>query len=70
LPDVVPIRIPVDVTFGEDVSRVRTGALPQVIATCGNLAASAFRQKGHAKMAHAQRCYRNDAHRLLTLFQL
>lgn len=59
-----------DVTFGEDASRIRTGALPQVMATCRNLATGAFRQKGHVNMAHARRYYRNDAHRLLTLFRL
>jgi predicted transposase YbfD/YdcC len=59
-----------DVTFSEDASRIRTGALPQVMATCRNLATGAFRQKGHVNMAHARRYYRNDAHRLLTLFQL
>ncbi|MER6175591.1 hypothetical protein [Streptosporangium sp. NPDC001681] len=59
-----------DVTFGEDASRIRTGALPQVMTACRNLTTGAFRQKGHANMAHARRYYRNDAHRLLTLFQL
>jgi hypothetical protein len=59
-----------DVTFREDAGHIRTGRLPQVMATCRNLAIGAFRHVGHANMAHARRHYRNDARRLLTLFHL
>lgn len=59
-----------DVTFREDAGHLRTGRLPQVMATCRNLAIGAFRRVGHANMAHARRHYRNDARRLLTLFHL
>ncbi|GAA1024717.1 ISAs1 family transposase [Acrocarpospora pleiomorpha] len=59
-----------DVTFREDAGQIRTGSLPQVMATCRNLAIGAFRHVGHVNMAHARRHYRNDARRLLTLFDL
>jgi predicted transposase YbfD/YdcC len=59
-----------DVTFREDASQIRTGGLPQVMATCRNLTIGAFRHAGHVNMAHARRHYRNDARRLLTLFHL
>ncbi|WP_347597533.1 ISAs1 family transposase [Acrocarpospora sp. B8E8] len=59
-----------DVTFREDAGQIRTGSLPQVMATCRNLAIGAFRHVGHVNMSYARRHYRNDARRLLTLFDL
>ena len=48
-----------DVTFGEDISQVRTGTTPRVIATLRNLAINTFRLAGRANIAHARRDLRN-----------
>jgi Transposase DDE domain len=46
-----------DVTFGEDHSRVRTGAGPQVMAALRNTAINVSRLAGHSNLAAAQRHY-------------
>jgi hypothetical protein len=56
-----------DVSFGEDASRVRTGAGPQVMASLRNLAISAFRLAGHANIAKALRFMARDPRRPLAL---
>lgn len=40
-----------DVTFGEDLSRVRTGTAPRVMASLRNLAITALRLAGHSSIA-------------------
>ena len=44
-----------DVTSREDLSQVRTGTTPRVLATIRNLAISTFRLAGRANIAHARR---------------
>ncbi len=56
-----------DVTFGEDASRVRTGAGPRVMASLRNLAISAFRLAGRRNIAQALRYMGRDPVRPLTL---
>jgi predicted transposase YbfD/YdcC len=51
-----------DVDYGEDVSRVRTGNAPQVMAAIRNLAISLMRLSGFASVAEAIRHY--AAHQL------
>ncbi len=46
-----------DVTYGEDHSRVRTGAGPQVMAALRNTAININRLAGHTNIAAAQRHY-------------
>ena len=46
-----------DVTFDEDRSQVRTGAAPQVMATCRNLGLGLLRRTGATNMAAALRTY-------------
>lgn len=46
-----------DVTFDEDRSQTRTGAIPQTMATCRNLAVALLRRRGHANIAAALRTY-------------
>lgn len=46
-----------DVTFDEDRSQTRTGAAPQVMAACRNLAIALLRRAGHANLAAALRTY-------------
>ena len=46
-----------DVTFDEDRSQTRTGAAPQVMAACRNLALALLRRRGHANIAEALRTY-------------
>lgn len=46
-----------DVTFDEDRSQTRTGAAPQVMAACRNLALALLRRAGHANIAAALRTY-------------
>ncbi|MEV7971535.1 ISAs1 family transposase, partial [Sphaerisporangium sp. NPDC088356] len=59
-----------DRTFREDDRQARTGQLPHVLAALRNLVISAFRQRGHANIAHARRHYTHVSHRLLRLFAL
>jgi predicted transposase YbfD/YdcC len=44
-----------DVTFDEDRSQTRTGAAPQVMAACRNLALALLRRVGHINIAAALR---------------
>lgn len=44
-----------DVTFGEDLSQIRTGAAPQVMATLRNLVISLHRLAGSTNIAKALR---------------
>jgi len=46
-----------DVTFDEDRSQTRTGAAPQVMAACRNLAIALLRRAGHLNIAAALRTY-------------
>ena len=57
----------VDVTLGEDVSQVRTGNGPQVMATLRNLAITLHRLAGATNIAKALRHHARDAERPLTL---
>ena len=49
-----------DVTFGEDLSQIRTGGAPQVMAGLRNLATTLVRWAGHTNVAAALR--RHAAH--------
>jgi hypothetical protein len=46
-----------DVTFDEDRSQTRTGAAPQVMAACRNLAIALLRRAGHLNIAAALRTF-------------
>ena len=46
-----------DVTFDEDRSQVRSGAAPQVLAACRNLALALLRRAGATNVAAALRTY-------------
>lgn len=59
-----------DVTFGEDLSQVRTGAAPQVMATLRNLAISLHRLAGATNIAAALRHHARDALRPLQLLKI
>jgi predicted transposase YbfD/YdcC len=59
-----------DVTFGEDLSQVRKGAAPQVMATLRNLAISLHRINGATNIAAALRHHARDALRLLQLLKI
>jgi Transposase len=48
-----------DVTYGEDASRVRTGAAPRAMATMRNLAIGLMRQAGWTNIAAATNHYRS-----------
>lgn len=51
-----------DVTYSEDLSRVRTGSGPRVMASLRNLAISIHRLRGETNIAHATRaCCQNSA---------
>ena len=56
-----------DVTFGEDLSQVRTGNAPQVMATLRNLAISLLRLNGATNIAKALRHHARDTKYPLTL---
>jgi hypothetical protein len=58
------------VTFGEDLSQVRKGAAPQVMATLRNLAISLHRINGATNIAAALRHHARDALRLLQLLKI
>lgn len=50
-----------DVTFGEDLSRVRTGSGPRVMASLRNIAIGIHRLNGETNMRHAARhCSQNS----------
>jgi len=59
-----------DVTFGEDLSQIRTGAAPQVMATLRNLAISLHRLAGATNIAAALRHHARDALRPLQLLKI
>jgi hypothetical protein len=54
-----------DVAYGEDVSQIRTGSGPEVMAALRNLAIGIRKQTGHASMAAACRYHARDATRVL-----
>ena len=56
-----------DVSFGEDLSQVRTGAGPQVMASLRNLAISVHRKAGAANIAAACRHVSRHPNRVLPL---
>jgi len=56
-----------DVTFNEDLSQVRTGAGPQVMATLRNLAISVHRRTGATNIAAACRHVSRHPSRVLPL---
>lgn len=56
-----------DVTFGEDLSQVRTGSGPQVMATLRNLAIGILRIAGATNIAQAVRHHARDTNRPLKL---
>jgi predicted transposase YbfD/YdcC len=59
-----------DVTFAEDLSQVRTGAGPQIMATLRNLAISLHRLSGATNIAAALRHHARDALRPLQLLKI
>jgi predicted transposase YbfD/YdcC len=59
-----------DVTYAEDLSQVRTGAGPQVMATLRNLAISLHRLAGATNIAAALRHHARDAARPLQLLKI
>jgi hypothetical protein len=46
-----------DVTFDEDRCQIRSGAAPQALAACRNLAIALLRRRGHDNIAEATRTY-------------
>lgn len=56
-----------DVTFGEDLSQVRTGSAPQVMATLRNLVISLLRLAGWTNIARALRHHAADNKRPVAL---
>jgi hypothetical protein len=46
-----------DVTFDEDRCQIRSGAAPQAVAACRNLAIALLRRRGHHNIAEATRTY-------------
>ena len=59
-----------DVTFREDLSQVRTGSRPRIMATLRNLAIGLIRQAGHTKIAATIRRIRNDPRLLMAILGL
>jgi hypothetical protein len=58
------------VTFAEDLSQVRTGAAPQVMASLRNLVISLHRLAGATNLAAALRHHPRDAWRPLQLIKI
>ena len=56
-----------DVTFDEDRSQVRSGAAPQVMAACRNLALALLRRAGLTNIAAATRTYAGRHPRAIAL---
>ena len=54
-----------DVTFGEDASRIRNGAAPQILAACRNTAISLLRSWGCQNIAAALRDHAYHPRKLL-----
>lgn len=59
-----------DVTFAEDLSQIRTGAGPQVMASLRNLVISLHRLAGATNIAKALRHQGRDARRPLHLLKI
>ena len=59
-----------DVTYGEDASRVRTGAAPRIMATLRNLAVGLMRQAGWTNIAAAADHYRSRPDHATALLDL
>jgi hypothetical protein len=59
-----------DVTFAEDLSQIRTGNAPQVMAALRNLAISLHRLAGATNIAKALRHHGRNAHRPLHLLKI
>jgi hypothetical protein len=59
-----------DVTQGEDRSRIRTTPLPQIMAIARNLAINLDRDAGFSNMAQAQRKCGFGLKQILTLFRM
>jgi predicted transposase YbfD/YdcC len=59
-----------DVTFAEDLSQIRTGAAPQVMASLRNLVISLHRLAGATNIAAALRHHARDARRPLQLLMI
>ena len=59
-----------DVTFGEDLSPIRTGSAPQVMATLRNLVISLHRLTGAIKIAATLRQHARNAIRPLQLLKI
>jgi hypothetical protein len=59
-----------DVTFREDMSQVRTGSRPRIMATLRNLAIGLIRQAGYTKIAATIRRIRHDPRLLMTILGL
>jgi hypothetical protein len=59
-----------DVDFGEDASTARSGSLPRVMASLGNLAVGALPLAGHPNLAAALRHTGRDPTRPLTILGL
>lgn len=56
-----------DVVFGEDLSQIRTGSGPQIMASLRNLVLSLLRLDGHTDMAATLRHYGRDLDRPIKL---
>ena len=56
-----------DVTFDEDRSSVRSGAAPQTLAACRNLAMALLRRAGRPNIAAGLRSYAGRPHTAITL---
>ena len=56
-----------DVTFDEDRSQIRSGAAPQAVAACRNLAIALLRRRGHDNIAEATRTYAGRPREAITL---
>lgn len=56
-----------DVTFGEDRSRLRSGAAPQILAACRNLAITPIHRSGSRDIAARRRAFSYHPRRALRL---
>lgn len=59
-----------DVTFGEDACRARTGHAAQNLSTLRDLAISAHKTAGHANHAAARRHHTHSPEEVLALYEL
>jgi len=58
-----------DTVFGEDASRIRTGAAPAVLAALRNVVTTAFRLAGHTSIAAARRATVLNPRQLVALLK-